>query len=163
MGWFRLIPRVIQEVRHNSASIYLFKVNNRKTKKMCEICSNLTKKKKKTTERLYWLLFVTQSQNMKNTRTILLTAIRYPVTKHDISLNNERKTINTFSSFFMKPFSLCFFIPWQQCPFTFELINLCFSSLIVCLLGTCSNEFKNPSDQSSKSLFKFPGKKSVKI
>ena len=162
MGWFRLIPRVIQEVRHNPASIYLFKVNNRNTKKMCEIRSNLTKKN--PPKRLYWLPFVTQSQNMKNTRTVLLTVIRCPVTKHDISsLNNERKTINTFSSFFMKPFSLCFFIPWQQCPFTFELINLSFSSLIVCLLGTCSNEFKNPSHQSSKSLFKFPGKKSVKI
>ena len=140
MGWFRLIPRKIQEVKHNPASIYLFKANNRNTKKMFKF------------------------NKKKNTKRTLLTVIRYPVTKHDISsLNNERKTINTFSSFFMKPFSLCFFIPWQQCPFTFELINLCFSSLIVCLLGTCSNEFKNPSDQSSKSLFKFPGKKSVKI
>ena len=70
MGWFRLIPRVIQEVRHNSASIYLFKVNNRKTKKMCEICSNLTKQQK------------------KNNRTTLLTAIRYPVTKHEKHQND---------------------------------------------------------------------------
>ena len=68
MGWFRLIPRVIQEVRHNPASIYLFKVNNRNTKKMCEIRSNLTKK--------------------KNTKTTLLTAIRYPVTKHEKHQNS---------------------------------------------------------------------------
>ena len=102
--------------------------------------------------------------NSKNTRTTSLTAIRYLVKAHGISsLNIQRKAINTFSSFFMKPFFLCFFVLWQQSPFTFELTKLSFSSSIVCLLGTCSKEFKNPSDQSSKSLFKFPGEKHIHV
>ena len=66
---FRLIP----------ANIYLFKVNNRNTRKRCELCSKLIMK---TPERCHWRRFNVCIVNFKHISHLFVLFLLLPLNKH---------------------------------------------------------------------------------
>ena len=67
----RFTPSQTPTCHEYTASIYLFKVNNRNTRKRCKICSKLTIK---TPERRHWRRTGVFIVNFENTRMALLTS-----------------------------------------------------------------------------------------
>ena len=68
-SYLQLSKYVIKIVKMIPASIYLFKVNNGNTRKMCEICSKLTIT---TQERPYWCRSVVFIGNFEQISDIIL-------------------------------------------------------------------------------------------